>query len=79
VYRVAQSTIADAARTRARSVLQLVDETPEIATQEVDGSDDIESELGARVARFVARLPGALPRGGHLRGPHSEGRGRNAA
>jgi hypothetical protein len=26
VYRVAQSTIADAARTRARSVLQLVDE-----------------------------------------------------
>jgi RNA polymerase sigma-70 factor (ECF subfamily) len=57
VYRVAQSTIADAARTRARSVLQLVDETPDIATQEVDGSDDLESELGACVALFVARLP----------------------
>jgi RNA polymerase sigma-70 factor (ECF subfamily) len=57
VYRVAQSAIADAARARARSVLQLVDETPEIASQEADGSDDLESQLGACVALFVARLP----------------------
>jgi len=57
VYRVAQSAIADAARARARSVLQLVGETPEIASTEADGSDDLESELGACVALFVARLP----------------------
>lgn len=57
VYRVAQSAIADAARARARSVLELVAETPEVASQEGDGSDDLESELGACVALFVARLP----------------------
>jgi RNA polymerase sigma-70 factor (ECF subfamily) len=57
VYRVAQSAIADAARARARSVLQLVDETPDIGAQEPDGSDDLESDLGACVALFVARLP----------------------
>ena len=61
VYRVAQSAIADSARARARSVLLLVGETPDIATQEAsqdaDGGDDLESELGACVALFVARLP----------------------
>jgi RNA polymerase sigma-70 factor, ECF subfamily len=56
VYRLAQSAIADAARARARSVLELVGETPEIATHEPDGTDDLESELGACVALFVARL-----------------------
>jgi RNA polymerase sigma-70 factor (ECF subfamily) len=56
-YRVAQSAIADAGRARARSVLALVDETPEIAAQEADGNDELESELGACVALFVARLP----------------------
>jgi len=57
VYRVAQSAIADAARARARSVLELVEETPDIATLQPDGSDELESELGACVALFVARLP----------------------
>jgi RNA polymerase sigma-70 factor, ECF subfamily len=57
VYRVARSAIADAARARARSVLALVDETPEVASQDADGSDDLERELGACVALFVARLP----------------------
>lgn len=57
VYRVAQSAIADAARARARSVLELVGETPDMAAQEADGSDDLESDLGACVALFVARLP----------------------
>jgi RNA polymerase sigma-70 factor (ECF subfamily) len=57
VYRVAQSAIADSARARARSVLTLVGETPEVASQDPEGSDDLESELGACVALFVARLP----------------------
>lgn len=55
VYRVAQSAIADAARARARSVLELV-EAPEAAIPEAD-SDELESELGACVALFVGRLP----------------------
>jgi RNA polymerase sigma-70 factor (ECF subfamily) len=57
VYRVAQSAIADAARARARSVLLLVGETPDVPSQDIEGSDDLESELGACVALFVARLP----------------------
>jgi len=57
VYRVAQSTIADSARSRARSRLVLVEETPEVGTQEGDESDDLERELGGCVALFVARLP----------------------
>ncbi|MEY4547078.1 MAG: hypothetical protein RL685_3273 [Pseudomonadota bacterium] len=59
VYRVAQNTIADAARARSRSVLDLVDETPEVASPDADGSNDLEGELGACVALFVARLPAA--------------------
>jgi len=57
VYRVAQSAMADSARARARSVLVLVGETPDIPSQDAEGSDDLESELGACVALFVARLP----------------------
>ncbi|HWO09574.1 MAG TPA: sigma factor, partial [Polyangiaceae bacterium] len=57
VYRIAQSCIADAARARARSPLELVDETPETTAPVPDESDDLESELGACVALFVARLP----------------------
>ena len=57
VYRIAQSCIADAARARARSPLELVDETPETTAPAPDESDDLESELGACVALFVARLP----------------------
>jgi RNA polymerase sigma-70 factor (ECF subfamily) len=57
VYRVAQSAIADAARARSRSALELVEETPEIAAPEGDARDDLEAELGACVALFVARLP----------------------
>jgi RNA polymerase sigma-70 factor (ECF subfamily) len=57
VYRVAQSAIADAARARARSVLELVAETPDIPTQQTDELDELESDLGACVALFVARLP----------------------
>jgi RNA polymerase sigma-70 factor (ECF subfamily) len=57
VYRIAQSCIADAGRARARSPLELVDETPEVAAPAPDQSDDLESELGACVALFVARLP----------------------
>ena len=58
VYRVAQSAIADAARARARSVLELV-EAPEAAIPEAAESDELESELGACVALFVGRLPAA--------------------
>jgi RNA polymerase sigma-70 factor (ECF subfamily) len=57
VYRIAQSCIADAARARQRSPWQRVDETPELAAPAADESDDLESELGACVALFVARLP----------------------
>jgi RNA polymerase sigma-70 factor (ECF subfamily) len=57
VYRVAQSVIADAARARARSPLEVVDETPELPAPEGDEQDDLASELGACVALFVARLP----------------------
>ena len=57
VYRVAQNAIADAARARARGAFLLVEETPDVAVPESDGSDDLESELGACVALFVARLP----------------------
>lgn len=57
VYRVARSAIADAARVRVRSTLALVDEMPEMATPEADERDDLEGELGACVALFVARLP----------------------
>jgi RNA polymerase sigma-70 factor, ECF subfamily len=59
VYRVAQSAIVDAARARSRSVLELVDEPPDMASQDADGGDDLEGELGACVALFVARLPAA--------------------
>jgi RNA polymerase sigma-70 factor (ECF subfamily) len=58
VYRIAQTCIADAARVRARSPLQLVDKPPETAAPAAEDSDDLESELGACVALFVARLPG---------------------
>jgi RNA polymerase sigma-70 factor (ECF subfamily) len=57
VYRIAQTCIADAARAGARSPLHLVEETPEMAAPAADESDDLESELGACVALFVARLP----------------------
>jgi len=57
VYQVARSAIADAARARARSALELVGESPEIATPEADEGDELEGELGACVALFVARLP----------------------
>ncbi|HEU4576605.1 MAG TPA: sigma-70 family RNA polymerase sigma factor [Polyangiaceae bacterium] len=57
VYRVARSAIADAARARSRSPLELVEAPPEIATAEADAGDDLEAELGACVALFVARLP----------------------
>jgi RNA polymerase sigma-70 factor, ECF subfamily len=57
VYRIAQSTIADAARARARRGLELVADTPEPAPSEGDDHDDLEGELGACVALFVARLP----------------------
>jgi RNA polymerase sigma-70 factor (ECF subfamily) len=57
VYRIAQSCIADAARARARSPLKLVEETPEMAAPSDDVSDELESNLGACVALFVARLP----------------------
>jgi RNA polymerase sigma-70 factor (ECF subfamily) len=57
VYRIAQSCIADAARARARSPVQIVDEPPETAAPAAEESEDLESELGACVALFVARLP----------------------
>jgi RNA polymerase sigma-70 factor (ECF subfamily) len=57
VYRIAQSCIGDAARARARTPLQLVDEMPEMAAPTDDASDNLEDELGACVALFVARLP----------------------
>jgi len=57
VYRIAQGCIVDAARARARSPLKLVDATPEMAAPAADESDDLEGELGACVALFVARLP----------------------
>jgi RNA polymerase sigma-70 factor (ECF subfamily) len=56
-YRVAQSAIVDAARARARSPLLLVDRAPETAIDEADEAERLESELGACVALFVARLP----------------------
>lgn len=59
VYRVAQSAIADLARARARSVVEFVEEAPDLATPQADGSDDLQRELGACVASFVARLPAA--------------------
>jgi len=57
VYRIAQSCVADAARVRARSPVQLVGEPLETAAPAADESADLESELGACVALFVARLP----------------------
>jgi RNA polymerase sigma-70 factor, ECF subfamily len=57
VYRIAQRCMADAARARARSRLELVDEMTELAAPARDETDDLESELGACVALFVARLP----------------------
>jgi RNA polymerase sigma-70 factor, ECF subfamily len=57
VYRIAQSCIADAARARTRSPVQLVRELPERAAPAADASDDLESELSACVAMFIARLP----------------------
>jgi RNA polymerase sigma-70 factor (ECF subfamily) len=56
VYRIAQSCIVDAARARARSPLELVEDTPEVAQPDED-ADNLQSELGACVALFVARLP----------------------
>jgi RNA polymerase sigma-70 factor (ECF subfamily) len=57
VYRVARSAIGDAARARARSAFDLVGEAPDIAMPEADERDELEGELGACVALFVARLP----------------------
>jgi RNA polymerase sigma-70 factor (ECF subfamily) len=57
VYRIAQTCIADMARARARSPLELVEDAPEVAAPAGDESEDLESELGACVALFVARLP----------------------
>lgn len=57
VYRIAQSCIADAARARARTPLELTADTPETAMPTADENDDLEGELGACVALFVARLP----------------------
>jgi len=57
VYRIAQTCIADLARARARSPLELVEDTPDMAAPAGDESEDLESELGACVALFVARLP----------------------
>jgi len=57
VYRIAQSCIADAARARARSPLSLVEEPPDVAISLDAESDGLQSELGACVAFFVARLP----------------------
>jgi RNA polymerase sigma-70 factor (ECF subfamily) len=57
VYRIAQSCIADAARARARSPVQLAVELPEMVAPAADESGDLESELGACVAMFVSRLP----------------------
>lgn len=57
VYRVARNAIADAARSRAKSRIELVDETPEVGLLEANEEDDLESELSTCVALFVARLP----------------------
>jgi len=57
VYRVAQSAIADAGRARARSPVIAVEEVPETANLEQPAADDLQAELGACVALFVARLP----------------------
>lgn len=57
VYRVAESAIADRGRGRARSRVLTVEEVPETESGPADEADDLESELGACVALFVARLP----------------------
>ena len=57
VYRIAQGCIADAARARARSPVELVDDPPEPAALATEGNEELVSELGACVALFVARLP----------------------
>ncbi len=57
VYRVAQSAIADAGRARARSPLLAVDKVPETAHVDPSSADELEADLGACVALFVARLP----------------------
>lgn len=57
VYRVAQSAIADTARARARSPVISVEEVPEAAHGEEPASEELQAELGACVALFVARLP----------------------
>jgi RNA polymerase sigma-70 factor (ECF subfamily) len=56
VYRIAQSAIADAARARARSPLISVDEVPETGKAEQPDTDELQADLGACVALFVARL-----------------------
>jgi RNA polymerase sigma-70 factor (ECF subfamily) len=62
VYRVAQSAIADAGRARARSPLVGVETLPEAVGVEAAGVDSpdvdqLQTELGACVTLFVARLP----------------------
>lgn len=56
VYRVAQSAIADAGRARARSPVTSMQEVPETAAMERSDGDELQAELGACVALFVARL-----------------------
>ena len=57
IYRVAQSAIADAGRARARSPWVSVEEVPETAKLELEDVDGLQTDLGACVALFVARLP----------------------
>ena len=57
VYRVAQSAIADAARSRARGSTFQLDAGPELAAESRAEDEDLGSDLGACVALFVSRLP----------------------
>jgi RNA polymerase sigma-70 factor, ECF subfamily len=57
VYRVAQSAIADSRRARARSPLVAVEEVPEPTDVAPPDTAELQADLGACVALFVARLP----------------------
>lgn len=56
VYRIAERTIADSARARARTPIAGLAEPPEDASNGSDEQADLQVDLGECVALFVARL-----------------------
>jgi len=57
VYRIAERTIADSMRARARVPVAQVAELPRNASTGADDGADLQLDLGECVALFVARLP----------------------